>query len=317
MFFAAALALINALAAVLPSAWLYAAARTIGRAALPVWERKRIRARANIQRLHPDWDPAQLNAAVQAVFQETAMYYVDAVYMARRSPARWLERHLEFDGLHHLHDAAEQDKGVVLVSGHLSNPEAPFQALAGMGLEAVTLVEPLRNRRRMDALQALRQRKDRAASRQRFLPADMEGVRAAMALLRRGGVVAILSDRDIQGRGLCVPFAGRQARFPSGAVDLALRTQAALIPAYAVRRRDDTFRVTFLPPMSLSRSENRALDLRSNLADLMRTLEVPIRKHCDQWRMFESPWKPCRDQERAEVSGQRRRSPQRAGTPHE
>ena len=308
MFFATALALINALSAVLPAPWLYAAARMLGSAALPVWERKRISARANIQRLHPDWEPEQLNTAVRGVFQETAMYYVDAVYLARHSPARWLERHLEFNGRQHLHNAAGQGKGVILVSGHLSNPEAPFQALEAMGLEAATLVEPLRNRRRMDALQSLRHRKGRKnpeASPPRFLPADMNGIRAAMTLLRRGGVVAILSDRDVQRRGLCVPFAGRQARFPSGAVDLALRTQAALIPTYIVRRRNDTFRVTFLPPLTLSRSDNRALDVRSNLAGLMRTLEVPIREHCDQWRMFESPWKSCRDHERAEVAGQR------------
>lgn len=291
MIAVAALRLLSLLANVLPAAALYWLARAAGTALLPIAERRRLRARANIQRLQPGWGPSVLDQAVRRLFQETACYYVDLVLLPRCRPDWLFEQRLECEGLEHLEVALHDTRGVVLAGAHLSNPEVAVQALGRFGAQATVIMQPLPNDRFFHHAQRLRR-----ATGQRFVPATMAGVREAIHTLRDGWVVAILSDRDIQGNGLCVPFAKRLARFPTGAVDLALRTNAILLPAVAIRKRNDAFRIIFLEPEPLIRTGERTQEVRANLARLIQRLEPLIQAHADQWRIFESPWRSCREE---------------------
>ena len=281
------------LARFLPREWLYAAAERAAWLAMPLLERQRLRIRNNLQRIHPDATPAQLDRDAASVIAETARYYVDLAVLPDISPQRVLDRHLHVSGLHHLLDAHASGRGVVLTTAHISNPEVAVKALAALDIPAVALVERLDDPRHLDAVNA-----SRAAAGVEFLTATQTGVASALRTLREGGVVCILWDRDRQGGGVCVPFFGRQARFPVGAVDLAIRADADVLPLYAVRRpgRDRLqFDVTFLPPLELLIVDNRALDTRTNTANLARLFEPIIEQHAHLWRVTESPWAPCRD----------------------
>ena len=288
-----ALRVLSCLARYLPRSWLYYAAEIAAALALPLLERRRIRIRNNLQRIHPEHPPAQLDRDTASVIAETARYYVDLALLPSISPQRVLDRHLHVSGLHHLLDAHRAGRGVVLTTAHISNPEVAVKALAALGIPAVALVEQLDDPRHLETVNAAR-----AAVGIDFLPATKLGVATALRTLRSGGVVCVLWDRDRQGGGACVPFFGRQARFPVGAVDLAIRADAQLLPLYAVRRSGPDrlqFDVTFLSPLELLIVGNRALDARTNTANLVRLFEPIIAAHAGQWRVPESPWAPCRD----------------------
>ena len=117
-----ALRLLIPLAAILPPSWLYALARGVGTAMLPILERRRLRVRANMQRLQPRWSPEQLDRAVTQQFQETAAYYVDLALLPRRTPEWIFQRRLLCEGLEHLDAAVAAGRGVVLAGLHLSKP---------------------------------------------------------------------------------------------------------------------------------------------------------------------------------------------------
>ena len=290
---ASVLDLLTWLARYLPREWLYAFAETFTRLALPLFERRRLRIRNNLQRIHPEWEPAQLNRAALAALQETARYYVDLAILPTISPERILSRQLDVHGLDHLIQAHRAGRGVVLTTAHLSNPEVALKALAALDIPALALVEKLSDPRQLESINAARD-----AIGIEFLTATQSGVAAALRKLRDGGVVCVLWDRDLQGGGACVPFFGRQARFPVGVIDLALRADADVLPLYAVRlnERDRLrFRVEFLSPLDLLTTGNRALDTRTNIANLAALFEPIISEHCEQWRVAESPWAPCRD----------------------
>ena len=290
---ATTLAILAWLSRYLPRCTLYAFAETAASLALPLLERRRIRIRNNLQRIHPEHTPDQLNRDTASVIAETARYYVDLAVLPSISPQRVLDRHLHVEGLDHLLDAHRSGRGVVLTTAHISNPEVAVKALAALDIPAVALVERLDDPRQLEAANA-----SRAAVGVDFLTATQSGVASALRALRNGGVVCILWDRDRQGGGTCVPFFGRQARFPVGAIDLAIRAEADVLPLYAVRRpgRDRLqFDVTFLPPLELLLTGNRALDTRTNTANLARLFEPIIETHAHLWRVAESPWAPCRD----------------------
>ncbi len=277
----------------LPRRTLYAVAETAASLALPFLERRRIRIRNNLQRIRPDDTARQLNRATAEAIAETARYYVDLAILPSITPQVVLDQHLRVDGLEHLLDAHRSGRGVVLTTAHISNPEVAVKALAALDIPAVALVERLDDPRHLEAVNAAR-----AAVGIEFLTATQTGVASALRALRAGGVVCILWDRDRQGGGSCVPFFGRQARFPVGAIDLAIRADAAILPLYAVRRPGSDrlqFDVTFLPPLELLLKGNRALDTRTNIAGLARLFEPIIAEHAHLWRVTESPWAPCRD----------------------
>lgn len=281
---------IELLAGVLPEDALYALAERLAGAALPLAERRRLRVRNNLQRIRPEWGPARLNDAVRRVFEETARYYVDLALLPSLTPQQIFDERLDLRGLEHLQSELDAGRGVVATSAHLANPEAVVRAIGALGVSAAALIEPLGDQRQRAAVEARRR-----GTAVEFVEADRRGVAACIERLRAGGLAAVLWDRDIQGGGACIPFFQRQARFPVGAVDLALRTDSALIPISQHRTRGLHFEVECLPPLQLLRTSNRALDVRTGLADLVALFEPILWKHCEQWRMFESPWSPCRD----------------------
>ena len=304
MLAAALLNLLNTLARLLPASWLYALARLAGSIAPPLAERRRQTVRANLQTLRPEWSPQRLDEATTCVFQENCAYYVDLARLPRLTPAQTLKR-LDVQGLDLLREAQAAGNGVVVAGAHVGNPEFVVRALPAVGLDCAALVEPLADARRMRALQARRQ-----AAGLRTIPATIGGIKEALRYLHEGGIVAILADRDIQGGGSCVPFRQRQGRFPNGPADLALRAGAAFLFCLTTRTagpgRGDRFRVQFFPTEPLLRSDNPGLDVRANTANLVRLMEPHLALHADQWRLFESPWKPCRDSDYIDPAGHAR-----------
>ena len=290
MLTVAMLRMIEVLARVLPEEALYGVAERLARVGAPLAERRRLRVRNNLQRLHPEWELRRLNRGVVRVFEETARYYVDMALLPSLTPERIFRERLELRGLEHLQAELEAGRGVVATSAHLANPEAVVRAVGALGVRAAALVEPLADARHRAAAEARR-----AGAGVDFVEADRAGIGRCIERLREGGLVAVLWDRDIQGGGACIPFFQRQARFPVGAVDLAIRTDSALVPIWQRRTRGLHFEVECLPPMQLLLTGNRALDVRTGLADLAALFEPILHEHCEQWRMFESPWAPCHD----------------------
>lgn len=294
---------IELLARVMPEAALYALAERLASAAPPLAERRRLRVRNNLQRVHPEWELPRLNRAVRRVFEETARYYVDLALLPTLTPQQIFHERLNLLGLEYLQAELDAGRGVVAASAHLANPEAVVRAVGALGVSATALIEPLRDPRHRAAAQARR-----AGVGVEFVEADRAGVARCLERLRGGGLVAVLWDRDIQGGGSCVPFFQRQARFPVGAVDLAIRTDSSLVPIWQRRIDGLHFEVECLPPMNLLLTGNRSLDVRTGLADLVALFEPILYEHCEQWRMFESPWAPCRDTPWDDPRAQRRQS---------
>ncbi len=290
MGIAAALRALELLAGVLPEEALYALAERLAVVALPAAERRRLRVRNNLQRVHPEWELPRLNRAVRRVFEEAARYYVDLALLPSLTPKQILDDRLKLRGLEHLQAEIAGGRGVVATSAHLSNPEAVVRAIAALEISATALIEPLADPRHREAVEARR-----GGAGVEFVEANARGIATCLERLRGGGLVAVLWDRDIQGGGACIPFFQRQARFPVGAVDLAIRTDSALIPIWQRRTRGLHFEVECLPPLQLLLTGNRALDVRTGLADLVALFEPILFEHCEQWRMFESPWAPCHD----------------------
>jgi KDO2-lipid IV(A) lauroyltransferase len=107
--------------------------------------------------------------------------------------------------------------------------------------------------------------------------------------LKSGGLVALLGDRDISGRGIAVDFFGEEAGFPAGPATLALLTGAPLYPVtmhfegpIAVGVVHDRVEI----PESLPKGE-RVAHMTQQIA---RAFEIGIAEHPEDWHMMQKVW---------------------------
>jgi KDO2-lipid IV(A) lauroyltransferase len=111
--------------------------------------------------------------------------------------------------------------------------------------------------------------------------------------MRDGETVGLLMDTNMTPpQGVFVPFFGVPACTASGLARVALRTGAAVVPAFTIwdqKRRK--YRVQFEPPLELIRTGNDEADAVANTALFTRIIEKFVRSYPDQWLWVHRRWK--------------------------
>jgi KDO2-lipid IV(A) lauroyltransferase len=167
----------------------------------------------------------------------------------------------------------------------MGNPELAIQGMIPRGVKAFALTEQLSPPRLHNLVDSLR-----AAWGHTFAPVGYKGVREVMKRLRNGGVVALMGDRDIHGPKALLPFFGEEAWMPTGPMEVALRTNAVVIPAFCIRTEDDGIVAYLEEPLELQRSGDTEADVRENTLRYLARLEAYLKRYPDQWAVLESIW---------------------------
>jgi len=101
-------------------------------------------------------------------------------------------------------------------------------------------------------------------------------------------------------QGVFVPFFGVPACTASGLARVALRTGAAVIPAFTIWDRElGKYRVRFEPQLELVASGDDDADAMSNTALFTRVIEDTVRRYPGQWLWVHRRWKTRPSGERA------------------
>lgn len=242
--------------------------------------------RSNIRHvLGPDASDEEVDRISKQCSRNTARYYADVIGMHRMDIKKFWEDDMTIDGLHYLDEARAAGRGVIIASAHYANPEFAVQGLAAIGLKVFALVEPLEPPELGKLMRGLR-----TVHGHIYEPVSFSAIKDALTWLRNGGIVAILVDRDIQKRGIILDFCGAPARFPTGAVDLAIRTNAMLLPGWVRRTGGFKMYTRLGPPLELIRTGNRDEDLRVNTAALLALFEKHLKEDPGQWSVLDRIW---------------------------
>lgn len=277
--------LLSWLAVRMPRWFTYLLAVVIAEIACHFNDRARLVAAANMRRiLGPDTSPAAIRKAVRGCIRAACYYYADLGRYPLMDPARFLRTNVRTVGFEHVETAIQAGQGVIMAAMHYGNAEYTAQAMIGRGYNFFALTEPIEPQPLADLHTRLR-----ASQGNTFLPVGRQGLKAVIRHLRAGGVVCIMADRDIQHGGEAVTFFGAMAHIPSGAVDLARHTGAALIPSVAYRRGWDRFTLYTEPPLTLINTGRPDADRRRNTERLIQRFEPYLRRDPAQWFVLEEP----------------------------
>jgi lauroyl/myristoyl acyltransferase len=271
------------LCGVLPRRLVYAVAGVIAFAAWVVNAPARRICTDNVRQvLGPQAPTSRVRRCVLGCFRAATYYYADLGRTPAMVPTRFFEHNLRLAGFEHVDRAFATGKGVIIATIHYGNPEYVAQSVSARGYRFLALTEPLKPRALARLFQELRD-----SQGQQFVEVDLAGMKSTLRHLKKGGVVCIVCDRDIQGSGEDVVFFGRTARIPSGAIDLARHTGATIIPAITRRRQMDCFDLVVLPPFELTRNGHWQEDRHENTERLIQRFEPYLRRDPSQWFVLE------------------------------
>ena len=265
---------------------LYGIAHMVGDGAFFFRRKARRGVIANMRQvMGPEASNREVRRAAREVFRNATRYYADLLHLPRLDPQRFLGEQLDLEGTEYLDVAQSSGRGAVLVSAHFGSPEMAVQGLAAAGYSIFALTEPLKPKAMSDFVNWLRSRHGHE-----YRTVGFGGIKESIQRLRRGGLVALMLDRDVGGTGVPMEFCGKETRIPLGAVDLALRTGADLIPAWAWRIDSYRFHARIGPPLEIVHTGNFDQDVRSNARRLLALFEGHLKAYPGQWAVLEPIW---------------------------
>jgi KDO2-lipid IV(A) lauroyltransferase len=231
----------------------------------------------------PTTDPA-VRAAARGCFQTSARNFWDVCSLPHRSPYALLQR-TEIDpaAWERLRARLAEGRGLILVTAHLGAFDYVGQLLIMLGTRPLIPTQQTTSGWLFEAVTVLRSSWGSIVE-----PASAGLLRRILAYLRQGGLVGLISDRDIQRSGRPVAFFGQQTTLPAGPVRLALQTGAPVVAMFCPREGDH-YRL-LIEEMPVERSGDLEHDLEVNQARLAALLERTIQRWPEQWVIFQRVW---------------------------
>ena len=276
--------LIEGAIARLPRRLAYAMGVIISTLAFPLLARQRRALESNLRQVLPEMAPPQLRKLAWRNWLNYTKAWID-FFKIPRTDRRRLGSLLTPIGLENLDAAMARGLGVIVVAPHMGSWELAAASWAASFGEIGIMVEQIEPRRLFDHVSALRSRMNI-----RVIPLSRTGARDIMRMLKEHRMVVLAMDRDILNTGQRFKFFGRPTSFPTGPVEIALKTGAPILPAFCIRDRNDGYVAVGEPPLFLTRSEDHAADVRGAMEQILATFERYIKRYPDQWHVLEPIW---------------------------
>jgi KDO2-lipid IV(A) lauroyltransferase len=261
----------------------------------------------------PDVDGKELRTLSRAALRSYARYWLEVF----RLPAIPIERlvsgmHINPEGEAELFANLKAGRGVVIALPHMGNFEQAGGWVVGAGAGSFTTVaERLKPESVYEAFVRIRE-----SLGMEVLPlTGNQGPFGTLAQrLRAGGLVCLVSDRDLKESGVEVEMFGEKARIAATAA-LAVHTGAALLPTATWFEGDD-WGAHIYPEIPVPASGTRTEKVAVMSQQLARMFEIGIAEHPQDWHMLQRVFTADLDPARLRVpSGGQVPQPRAAGDP--
>jgi len=190
----------------------------------------------------------------------------------------------DFENFEHAHS---RGKGVLIFAGHFGGWELSSFAISMRGHWMHVIMRGMDNEYIQRLILHYRtMHGNKAVDKDDF-------VRGLLSAMRAGEVVGMLIDTNMTPpQGIFVNFFGIPACTASGLARIALKTDAAVVPTFAIW--DETlgkYRLRFDPEVELVRSGDPEGDIKTNTQNFTSVIEDYVRKYPEQWLWVHRRWK--------------------------
>ena len=247
--------------------------------------RLRKTAETNLRIAFPDWNETQRESVLGGMLRNLGWMAAEFARFPKYSRAN-IEQIVVLDGHENFMKGQRRGKGVLYLTGHIGAWELSSFAHALYGYPLRYMARPIENHR-IDAL----------VNKYRCLSGNQpifknESARVTLKVLKEAGTIGVLADQNTMPQeAVFVDFFGKAASTTTGIARLALHTDAAVVPGYAVWDKDlGKYRLRFEPPVELVRTDDAERDILENTQKFTSVLEDIIRKYPEQWVWVHGRW---------------------------
>lgn len=238
----------------------------------------------HLQRIYGcEMSEIELREKVRRAFASYARYWMESFRLPDVTGAQ-LEAGMVYEGLENLERARAQGRGVIMVMPHLGGWDWGGAWLAASGYPLTVVVEPVEPPELFEWFAGFRR-----SLGMTVVPLGADATAAVLHTLRSGGVVGLLSDRDIGGHGVEVMFFGERTTLPGGPATLALRSGAPIVTC-AVYFEGDAHRGVVCAPLDTTRQGSLRQDVARITQLIADELAGLIRRAPEQWHVFQPNW---------------------------
>jgi KDO2-lipid IV(A) lauroyltransferase len=192
-----------------------------------------------------------------------------------------------YDGFENYEQARAAGRGVLLLTGHFGGWEIGSFVHSIFGNPIKIVVRRLDNAR----VDALVERYRTLHGNQTFAKEDF--ARGLLAAMKAGDTVGILMDTNMTPpQGIFVEFFGVLACTAVGMARVALRSGAAVVPAFTIWDKAlGKYRIRFDPALQLVSTGDDDADAIANTAMFNRVIATYATKYPEQWLWVHRRWK--------------------------
>lgn len=227
-------------------------------------------------------DAQLLERFVRRGFANYGQYWAEGAKLPALSRRTITSRFRIAEGLEYLEEAFALHKGVVVALPHVGSWEWGGSYISSLGMPMTAVAEELEPPELFEWFKSKREAIDI-----RIEGLNSQTSTKLLNVLRNGGVVGLLCDRDVAGGGIEVDFFSSRVTLPGGPATLALRTGATLVAAacYTGPGRDHFAVIT--PPIAAVREGRLRDDVTRVTQEIAHELEGLIRRAPEQWHVLE------------------------------
>jgi KDO2-lipid IV(A) lauroyltransferase len=250
---------------------------------------------ANLRRVTgPSATGKELRALSRQTMRSYSRYWLEAFRLPVIGQDR-IQAGVHATGEENIQGNLAAGRGVIIALPHTGNYELAGAWIIGRGVgKFTTVAERLKP-------ESLFQRflEFRESLGMEVLPASGGDSRFGVLAqrLRAGGLVCLVSDRDVTGRGIDVEFFGEEARMMAGPAALAVQTGAALLPATLWFDGSD-WGVRIGEEVRVPETGTRREKVAVMTQEVARRYEDGIRAHPQDWHMLQKIFVADLDPER-------------------
>lgn len=225
----------------------------------------------------------ELSRLTRSFYQSFGQSIIE-VFLIPLVDRNYMDKHINIEGAEHILEALKRGKGAILAGIHAGSWEFYNVISANLGFPFVLFVKDQKFPRLNRLLNNYR--RDKGC---RIITRD-QGLRGLIGALKNNQAIGMMVDQG--GRaGIPVNFFGRSASMPTGAVKLALKYGAALIPIFFVRTCGPKIKVWAGKEIVIDKTGNEDQDIGHNLQKIVTIFEDFIRRNPKEYLWTYKIWK--------------------------
>jgi phosphatidylinositol dimannoside acyltransferase len=196
---------------------------------------------------------------------------------------RYIKKHYTIEGRKHLDEALSKGRGVILFQAHFGAFQMVMPAIGYSGYKMNQISASAALWKDVSISHLQKKTYDIKARYEYTLPVNHISIKSSLrpvfSALERNEIVGITVDGGGGKKIVSIRFLGRDANFQRGAANLAMRTEAEIVPAFIITESSLRHRLILHQPIKVMRTNEKDKSINQVLNEFARILESYIYKY--------------------------------------